>query len=103
MYNDKNWLKGIEQLDNKNELASNDNDLNWLVAGNETPNYLEGIEKLETADVRLLKHFIDKGILDILKKKVAKKQLNQPQMNILKEFRRIFPDMTIEELEKEGK
>lgn len=100
----KNWLEGIEQLDNEIELASNHYDLKWLAAGNETSiNYLEGIEELETADIRLLKQFIDKGILEILKKKAENKQLLQPELNILKEFRQIFPCMTIEELEKEGK
>jgi hypothetical protein len=101
MYNDKNWLEGIEHLDNENELAANDNDLKWLATGNETPSYLEGIEELETADVRLLKHYVNKGILKILKKKAENKQLLQPELNILREFRRLFPDTTIEEIENE--
>ncbi|MCM3704810.1 hypothetical protein M3205_03640 [Cytobacillus firmus] len=103
MQNNKNWLEGIEQLDNEKEYASNENDLSWLAAEKETPSFLEGIELLETANSRLLKHFIEKGILEILKKKAANKPLNQPEMNILNEFRQIFPDTTIDELEKEGK
>jgi hypothetical protein len=105
MYNDKNWLEGIEQLDNdKNnqEIASNDNDLSWLSAGNDTSNFLEGIEELETAASPLLKSFINKGILVILKKKAANRPLSQPEMKILSEFRLQFHDMTIEELEKAG-
>lgn len=51
----------------------------------------------------LLQSFIDKEIIAILKKKTENKQLNQPEINILKEFRQSFPDMTIEELEKDGK
>jgi hypothetical protein len=96
---------GIENLGNDVEIADNKNDdLGWLVAENETKSFFDGIELLDTAGASmLLKSFIDKGILSILKKKEVDKQLSQPEMNILKEFRKSFPEMTIEELEKEGK
>ncbi|PLR69101.1 hypothetical protein [Bacillus sp. UMB0893] len=101
------YLKGIENLDNDIEVANNmdvSEDLSWLAAGNETKSFLDGIELLETAGASmLLQSFIDKGIISILKKKTENKQLNQPEMNILKEFRQSFPDMTIEELEKEAR
>lgn len=36
------YLKGIENLDNDIEIANNNNeDLNWLEAGNETKNFLD--------------------------------------------------------------
>ncbi|MEY2195770.1 hypothetical protein AB7942_24005 [Neobacillus sp. BF23-41] len=99
------WLDGIEKLETNHVLARKENeneDLNWLTAGDETDhNFLEGIEKLESAEATpLMKSFVRQGILEIVKKKAAGKQLTQPELIVLQNFIKSFPDIDINELEE---
>lgn len=97
MSKNKNWLDGIEELDNDHEIAGkkDEDDLSWLTAGNEEPtSFLQGIEKLE------MKSFVRDGIVEIAKKKAAGKQLNKPEMKVLQNFNQSFPDIDIKALEE---
>ncbi|MFP5111621.1 hypothetical protein ACSU64_04455 [Bacillaceae bacterium C204] len=99
------WLDGVEELEKNHVLARKEDeneDLNWLTAGNETNhNFLEGIEKLETAEATpLMKSFVRQGILEIVKKKADGKQLSQSDLRILKDFQKTFPDINMSELEE---
>ena len=65
-------------------------------------NFLEGIqdEMGSRGTDRLLRAFIDKGIINVLKKQEQKQQLNQQEMQLLKDFRDAFPSITLEEILK---
>lgn len=63
--------------------------------------FLDGIELDEIANRgkdRLLKFYIDQGIVEVLKKAENKEQLMQQEMKLLKEFRDDFPSMTLEQV-----
>jgi hypothetical protein len=103
----KGFLDGIEELDSDNkELASkkgNEDDLSWL--GTETANneesFLDGIEKIDTASsLSLLKSYARRGILEVVQKQANGKQLSQFEMNLLRDFRKHFPDIDMNELEE---
>jgi len=81
----QNFLEGLDGL----EQASNNK------------SFLDGIESDENASRgkdRLLKFYIDQGIINVLKKQQNKEQLLQPEMKLLKQFRDDFPSMTLEQV-----
>jgi hypothetical protein len=104
---EKHWLDGIMDIDSDNQkLASkkgNEDDLSWL--GTETANneesFLDGIEKIDMASsLSLLKSYARRGILEVVQKQANGKQLSQFEMNLLRDFRKHFPDIDMNELEE---